>query len=94
MSKPDETNEMKAAKYEALAAVNRSFEQLISAVYNLEKRTDLGEDYAYNHEIILSDLWAKINTNALSKITEFELEDKNHFTRMRASLEKKRRRTS
>jgi hypothetical protein len=89
--KPDETNEMKAAKYEALATVNRSFEQLIAAVYNLEKRTDLGEDYAYKQEIILSDLWAKINTQALSKITQFELEDKNHFSRMRVSLEGKSR---
>lgn len=94
MSKPDETNEMKAAKYEALASVNRAFEQLISAVYDLGKRVDLGEDYAYNHELILSDLWARINTHALSKITEFELEDKNHFTRMRSSLEKQRRKTS
>ena len=91
MSKPDKTNEMKAAKYEALADVNRSFEQLIRAVYKLGKRVDLGEDYAYNHELIFSDLWARINTHALSKITEFELEDKNHFSRMRASLEKNRK---
>jgi hypothetical protein len=90
MSKPNKTNEMKAAKYEALAAVNRSFEQLISAIYKLEKRVDLGEDYAHNQEIILGDFWARINVLALSRITVFELEDKNHFKLMRASLEKKR----
>jgi hypothetical protein len=87
--KPAKTNEMKAAKYEALAAVNRAFEQLISAVYKLEKRVDLGEDYAYNQEIIFGDIWARINTQALARITEFELEDKNHFKLMRATLEKR-----
>lgn len=94
MSKPDKTNEMKATKYEALAAVNRAFEQLISAVYKLAKRVDLGEDYAYNHEIVFSHIWARINTDTLAKITEFELEDKNHFKLMRASLEKKRQKPS
>jgi len=87
----DETNEIKAEIYEALAVISRSFEQLISAIYKLEKRVDLGEDYAYNQEIIASDLWARINTHALASITKRELEEKNHFSRMRASLEKKRK---
>jgi hypothetical protein len=54
---PDKTNEMKAEIYESLAVINHSFEQLISALYKLGKRVDLGEDYAYNQEIIASDLW-------------------------------------
>jgi hypothetical protein len=89
-SSPDKTNERKAEIYEALAAINRSFEQLISALYKLEKRIDLGEDYAYNQEIIASDLWARINTHALASIAKRELEDKNHFSRMRANLQKRK----
>jgi hypothetical protein len=91
---PDETNRMKAETYEALAAVNRSFEQLIIALYRLQKSVTIGEDYAYNYEIIFSDMWARINTNALAKITARELEDKNHFRLMRASLERKRGKAS
>lgn len=85
----DKTNEIKAEIYETLAVINRSFEQIISALYELGKRVDLGEDYAYNQEIITSDLWTKINTHALASITKRELEDKNHFSRMRANLEKR-----
>jgi hypothetical protein len=87
----DRTNEIKAEIYETLAIINRSFEHLISALYKLEKRVDLGEYYAYNQEIIASDLWARINTHALARIAKRELEEKNHFSRMRASLEKKRK---
>jgi hypothetical protein len=87
----DPTNEMKAGIYEALALINRFFEQLISALYKLEKRVDLGKDYANNQEIMASDLWARINTHALASITKRELEDKNHFSRMRANLEKRRK---
>jgi DNA-binding MltR family transcriptional regulator len=88
----DPTNEMKAEIYETLAIINRSFEQIISALYKLEKRVDLGEDYAYNQEIIAGDLWARINTHALGSIAKRELEDKNHFSRMRANLDKRRSR--
>jgi hypothetical protein len=87
----DKTNDIKAEIYEILAVMNRSFEQIIAALYKLEKRVDLGEDYAYNQEIIASDLWARINTHALASITRRELEDKNHFSRMRANLEKRRK---
>jgi hypothetical protein len=85
----DKTNEMKAEIYETLAVINRSFEQLISALYKLGERVDLGEDYAYNQEITASDMWARINTHALASIAKRELEDKNHFSRMKANLDKR-----
>lgn len=87
----DKTNEIKAEIYESLAVINRSFEQLISALYKLEQRVDLGKDYAHNQEIIAGNLWARINTRALASITKRELEDKKHFNLMKASLEKKSR---
>jgi hypothetical protein len=86
----DKTNEIKAEVYEALATINRSFEQLISALYKLENRIDLGKDYVFHQEIIASDMWSKINTHVLASITERELEDKNHFRRMRLNLVKKK----
>jgi hypothetical protein len=87
----DKTNEMKAEIYESLALMNRAFEQLIQAIYKLETRLALGKDYAYNQEIITNDLWARINSHVLASITERELEDKNHFSRMRANLEKRKK---
>lgn len=88
MMQADETNAIKAEVYETLATINRSFEQLIAAIFKLEKRLDLGEDYAFNQEIIASEMWARINTHALARLTERELEDKNHFSRMRTSIKK------
>lgn len=88
MMQADETNAIKAEVYETLATINRSFEQLIAAIFKLEKRLDLGEDYAFNQEIIASEMWARINTHALARLTDRELEDKNHFSRMRTSIKK------
>ncbi|HEY1937457.1 MAG TPA: hypothetical protein VGJ33_05960 [Candidatus Angelobacter sp.] len=87
----DITNESKVEIYETLAVINRSFEQIISALYKLEKRVDLGDDYAYNQEIVASDLWARINTHALASITKRELEEKNHFSKMKANLGRQRK---
>jgi hypothetical protein len=86
---PAKISKMKAAKYEALAVVNCSFEQLISALYTLEKRVDMGEDHAHDHEIILSAIWSRINTRALAQITARELEDKNDYGKMRVAIEKR-----
>jgi hypothetical protein len=85
------TSATKAEIYETLAVINRSLEQFISAIYKLGESIDLGEDYAFSQEIIASDLWARTNSHILARIAERELDDKNHFSRMRVSLEKRRK---
>jgi hypothetical protein len=42
-----------------------------------------------HQEIRASEMWAKMNCNVLTGITERELDDRNHFSRMLANLEKK-----
>jgi hypothetical protein len=39
----DTTNETKAETYEAMAVINRSFEQIMSALYRLESKGVLAE---------------------------------------------------
>ena len=92
MNDTDDTlNEMKAAAYEGMALINRSFEQIISAIYKLQTLGIVSDDYVHSQEVITSEIWTKINCRILAKISERELEDKNHFSRMRATLEKRTR---
>jgi hypothetical protein len=86
-----ELHEMKAQLFDTLATINRSFEQLVSALYRMEKQLDLGEDYAHNQEIAANDLWARINVHILARITAHELDDKNHYSRMNTSLKRRSR---
>ena len=87
----DKTNEMKAGIYEAMAVINRGFEQIISAIYKLETLGVVSTDYVDSQELIASEMWARINCHILTSITERELDDRNHFSRMRANLEKRRK---
>ena len=87
----DTTNQTKAETYEAMAVINRSFEQIMSALYKLESKGVLAEDYAYSQELPLREIAARINCYVLSKVNERELDDRNHYSRMRASAEKRRK---
>jgi hypothetical protein len=87
----DKTNEMKAGIYEAMAVLNRSFEQIISALYKLETLGVVSGDYVEAQEIMAADMWARINCQILTSLTERETDDRKHFGRMRANLEKRRK---
>jgi hypothetical protein len=85
-----ELEQVKANVYETWAVINRAFEQIITALDTLKKRGVLRGDYAMNQGIVTNELWAKINCHILSEINARELDDRNHYGRMRATLEKKR----
>lgn len=87
----DTTNEVKAETYEAMAVVNRSFEQIMSALYKLESKGVLGDDYAFNQETAIREMLARINCHILASVSERELDDRNHYSRMRASQERRRK---
>lgn len=87
----DTTNETKAETYEAMAVINRSFEQIMSALYRLESKGVLGDDYPNKQELALREMSAKINCHILASVNERELDDRNHYSRMRANAEKRRK---
>ncbi len=82
-------NQRKALIYEALATLNRSFEQIVSALGRLEKAGIINSDYLQDQEIIASELWAKINCHILAGVTQNEADDRDHFGKMRATIEKR-----
>ena len=87
-----ELHETKADVYETWAVINRAFEQIISALNKLEKTGVLKWDYAHNQSVITNDLWAKINSHIMTEVGRREADDRNHYGRMRVSMEKKRQR--
>jgi hypothetical protein len=87
----DQANEKKTEIYEGLAVINRSFEQIMTALYKLESRGVLIKDYAYSQELHLRETAARINCHILARVTDRELDDRNHYGRMRVSAEKRRR---
>ena len=87
-----ELHETKADVYETWAVINRAFEQIISALDKLEKTGVLKWDYMHNQSTITNDLWAKINSHVMTEVGRREADDLNHYGRMKASLEKKRKR--
>ncbi len=73
--------ERKAEIFETWAVINRSFEQIISALDNLQKKGVLTDDYVTDQDTITNDLRAKINTQILKRVSERE-EDEPHPLRM------------
>ncbi|MFI5103618.1 MAG: hypothetical protein ACHP79_01725 [Terriglobales bacterium] len=85
----DTTNEPKAEIYEAMAVINRSFEQIISALYKLETKGVVSDDFLQDQEIITSELWARMNCHILALVTIQETDDRDHYGKMRATIERR-----
>jgi hypothetical protein len=82
-------HETKADVYETWAIINRAFEQIISALDKLHKRGVLSDDYVTDQDTITNDLWARINAQILKKVSEREEDDRNHYGKMRATIERR-----
>jgi hypothetical protein len=85
-----ELEQVKADVYETWGAVNRAFEQIVTALHKLQKTGVLKWDYVHNQSVITNDLWAKINSQIMADVGRREADDRNHYSRMRASLLKKK----
>lgn len=86
----DGADETKAEIYEAWAAINRAFAQITNALYKLESNGVLPEDAAFHQEMPIREMSARLNCQILARINERELDDHNHYSRMRANLAKRK----
>ena len=87
----DGADETKVEVYETMAAINRAFAQITTSLYKLESKGVLAEGYAYNQEVPIREMAARINCYIIAKVNERELDDRNHYGRMRANIEKRRK---
>src|SRR6476660_9265331 len=81
-----EADETKAEIYELMAVINRSFVQITGALYKLEAKGVLGDDYPFHQELVISEVAAKINCHILAKVNEREVNDRKHYGKMRERL--------
>lgn len=88
-AKDRELHETKAGIYETWAAVNRAFEQIITALDKLQKIGVLSDDYAQDQDTLTNDLWARINTQIIVGVSRREEDDRIHYGKMRATLERR-----
>lgn len=86
---PKELHETKADVYETWAVINRAFEQIISAMAKLEQIGVLHEDYVQDQETLTNDLWARINSQVMKDMGLREQDDRNHYGKMRAKIERR-----
>jgi hypothetical protein len=87
--KDRELHETKAQVFETWAVINRAFEQIITALNRLQELNVLSDDYVMDQDTITNDLWAKINTQIIKRVTEHEEEDRDHYGKMRATIERR-----
>jgi hypothetical protein len=86
-----ELEETKADVYETWAVINRGFEHIVTALKKLENTGVLKWDYVHNQSVITNDLWAKINSHIMAEVGRREADDRNHYSRMRATIERRTR---
>jgi hypothetical protein len=88
-AKDRDLHETKAGIYETWAAVNRAFEQIVNALGKLQKIGVLNIDHAQDQDTLTNDLWARINTQIIAGVSRREEDDRAHYGRMRATLERR-----
>jgi len=88
-AKDRDLHETKAGIYETWAAVNRAFEQIVNALGKLQKIGVLNIDHAQDQDTLTNDLWARINTQIMAGVSRREEDDRAHYGRMRATLERR-----
>ena len=88
-AKDRDLHETKAGIYETWAVVNRAFEQIVNALGNLQKIGVLNGDYAQDQDTLTNDLWARINTQIMAGVSRREEDDRTHYGKMRATLERR-----
>jgi len=88
-SKDLELHETKAEVFETWGMINRSFEQIISGLAKLQKMGVLKDDYVIDQDTITNDLWSRINTQIIKDVNRREEDDRNHYGKMRATIERR-----
>jgi hypothetical protein len=83
-----ELHETKAEVFETWAVMNRAFEQIISALGKLQTLAILSDDYVQDQDTLTNDMWARINSQILVRVNEREADDRSHYGKMRATIER------
>ena len=84
-----ELHETKADVYETWGVINRAFERIMSGLGMLQKAGILKADYVQDQDTLTNDLWARINTQIMKDVGVREHDDRSHYGKMRATIERR-----
>jgi len=84
-----ELEQVKADVYETWGVINRAFEQIVTALHKMEKTGVLKWDDVHKQSVITNDLWARINSHIMEAVGRREADDRSHYGKMRATLERR-----
>lgn len=80
---------MKAEGYNALAAINRSFDVTLESLTILKDQGYITVEYVQQQMEILEEHRAVLNSMLLNRVQTREMEDRDHFGKMRRTTETK-----
>ena len=80
---------MKADTYEALNSINRGFADALESLKTLQAEGLLTVEYVQDQTILASELLAGINGMILDKLKTREHDDREHFGKMRVTIEQR-----
>ena len=83
---------MKAGIYDALATLNRGFDATVESLKALQDEGALKAEYVQDQGVFVEELRAGINFMILQKLTARETEDREHYGKMRITIEAERQR--
>ena len=78
---------MKAETYDALAALNRGFEMALESLKILQDEGIISPEFASDQDTMTQELRAAINYMIVQRLTAREIEDCDHFRKMRETIE-------
>ena len=81
---------MKAQIYDALAALNRGFDMAAESLTILQQEGLLNIEYVQDQSTLAEELRADLNYMIVHKLNARELEDREHFGKMRITIEERR----
>ena len=78
---------MKAEIYNALAVMNRGFDVALESLKVFQEEGVLTEDYVQDQTVLVEERRAALNYMIIHKLSARETEDREHYEKMRATIE-------
>ena len=81
---------MKAEIYNAPAGLNRGFDVVLESLKVLQENGVVTAEFVSDNNTIIQELWSGINWTIVHKLNAREIEDRDHFGKMRSNIEERR----
>jgi len=78
---------MKAEIYNALACLNRSFDVVLESLNVLREEGVLSREYVQKKAEVVEEVRSGLNTMILNELHGREIEDRQHYAKMRAATQ-------